>query len=89
MPREPLQPFAPPSGAIFDQFRELFGGAFSSLPLLILSIIFLFWAVYTLVAVYHWIKYSHAALIALPAIGVHLFISLAFISYALSGALFI
>ncbi len=50
-----------------------------------LYIVFAFWAVYTLVAIYHWLKYSHASWIAFPAIAAHLFISFALIAYALSG----
>ncbi len=48
-------------------------------------IIFAFWVLYTLVAIYHWLKYSHASLIAIPSIIVHLAISFALISYALFG----
>ncbi|MDE1919400.1 MAG: hypothetical protein KGH56_01740 [Patescibacteria group bacterium] len=47
--------------------------------------VFAFWALYTLVAIYHWLKYSHASWVAFPAIAAHLFISFALISYALSG----
>lgn len=47
--------------------------------------IFAFWAVYTFIAIYHWLKYSHASWVAFPAIAAHLFISLALMSYALSG----
>ncbi|MCX6788144.1 MAG: hypothetical protein NT108_03220 [Candidatus Kaiserbacteria bacterium] len=47
--------------------------------------IFIFWAVYTFVAIYHWLKYSHASWLAFPAIAAHLFISIALMSYALSG----
>lgn len=51
----------------------------------ILYAVFIIWAIYTLVAIYHWLKYSHASLLAFPAIAVHLFISLALMTYALSG----
>jgi len=51
--------------------------------------VFAFWAVYTIIAVYHWLKYSHASWVAFPAIAVHLFISFALIAYALSGTLFV
>lgn len=48
---------------------------------------FAFWAVYTLVAIYHWLKYSHASWLAFPAIAVHLFVSFVLISYGLSGSI--
>lgn len=47
--------------------------------------ILLFWAVYTLVIIYHWLRYSHASWLTFPAIGVHLFVSFALISFILYG----
>ncbi|MDD2657130.1 MAG: hypothetical protein PHD04_00495 [Candidatus Pacebacteria bacterium] len=87
MPDQPLQPFAPPT-ALFKQFA--LSGAPSSGVLVewTLLIIFAFWAIYTLIAIYHWLKYSHASWVAVPAIAVHLFISFALMSYALSGNAF-
>lgn len=45
------------------------------------------WVVYTLIVIYHWLTYSHASRIAFPAIIAHLAVSLALMSYALSGLL--
>ncbi len=50
-----------------------------------LYIVFVFWAGYTLIAIYHWLRYSHASWLAFPAIAVHLLLSLMLMSYALSG----
>lgn len=50
-----------------------------------LYLVFAFWAIYTLVAIYHWMRYSHAALIAIPAMLVHVAVSIALMSYALSA----
>jgi hypothetical protein len=84
MTDQPLQPFGPPT-ALFNQLH--FSGIIS--PALavewVLYAVFAFWAVYTLVAIYHWLKYSHASLVAFPAIALHLFISFAFMAYALTG----
>ncbi len=78
---QPLQPFAPPTALL----GYLPGGTVS--PGLVvewfLYAVFAFWAVYTLVAVYHWLKYSHASWVAFPAIAVHLVISFALIFYTL------
>lgn len=52
-------------------------------------IVFTFWAAYTAIAIYHWLKYSHASLIAIPSIVAHIGISFILISYILSGAYFI
>ncbi len=50
--------------------------------------VFAFWAIYTLVAVYHWLRYSHASWVAFPAIAAHFLVSFALMSYALSGNAF-
>ncbi len=87
MPDQPLQPFSPPAALL-----SYLPGGFSAglLVTWVLYAVFAFWALYTFVAVYHWLKYSHASWIAFPAIAVHLLISLALISYALNGqALFL
>ena len=81
---QPLKPFAPPSVLLT---RLHFSGVLSSGAVVmgILAVVLVFWALYTLVAVYHWLKYSHASWVAFPAIAVHLFMSFAFIMYALPG----
>jgi hypothetical protein len=91
MPDQPLQPFGSQNLSFGGNpfMSSLFGGVSSGQVLeWFLYAIFAFWALYTLIAIYHWLKYSHGALIALPAIGVHLFISVALMSYTLSGNAF-
>jgi hypothetical protein len=44
-----------------------------------------FWALYTLIVTYHWLRYSNASLVTIPAIALHLLVSVALISYTLSG----
>jgi len=85
MPTEPLQPFAPPT-ALLSYLPSGFSSGTAVTWLL--YAVFAFWALYTLIAIYHWLKYSHASWVAIPAIGVHLFISIALMSYALSGYAF-
>ena len=48
--------------------------------------VLIFWAVYTAVAVYHWVKYSHAASVASLAIIVHLAVSGVLLLFVLLGA---
>jgi len=86
MPDQPLQPFAPPS-ALFAQLH-IAGVSAGTVVTWALYVVFAFWAIYTIIAIYHWLKYSHASWIAFPAIGVHLFVSIALMSYALSGYAF-
>lgn len=85
MTEAPLRPFAPPSGPFFDHLS--FNGSVSTNAALTWTLfaISICWMVYTLVAVYHWIKYSHASYVAIPAIVVHLVISLILIGLAVSG----
>ncbi len=83
MPEQPLQPFAFPSASLFSYLPSGFSAGI--VITWILYAVFAFWALYTLVAIYHWLKYSHASLAAFPAIALHLFVSLALMSYALSG----
>lgn len=87
MPDQPLQPFSPPS-ALFAQLHLPSFLSAGALMTWALYAVFAFWAVYTLVAVYHWLKYSHASWVAFPAIAVHLVVSVALMSYALSGNAF-
>jgi hypothetical protein len=84
MSNQPLQPFSSPS-ALFSQFH--LSGVFPSgtVTTWVLYAVFAFWALYTIVAVYHWLKYSHASLVAIPAVALHFLISIALMSYALSG----
>lgn len=82
---QPLQAFHPPEGLeiFFAQLNLSAGAAIQWL----LYAIFAFWAIYTLIAIYHWLKYSHASWLTFPAIAVHLGISVTLMSYALSGNL--
>jgi hypothetical protein len=83
MTDQPLRAFSPPS-ALFDQLH-LTGVSATTLTIWALYAVFAFWAIYTLVAIYHWLKYSHASWVTFPAIGLHLFVSFSLMSYALSG----
>ena len=49
------------------------------------TVIFLLWAVYTVVSIYHWLRYGHNSWIAAPAIGLHLLVSASLMVFATSG----
>ena len=89
MPDQPLQPFSPPT-ALLSYLSYLPGGSLSTGLAMewFLYAVFAFWAVYTIVAIYHWLKYSNASWIAFPSMAVHLYVSFALMSYALSGNAF-
>jgi hypothetical protein len=78
----PLQPFSPPA-----ELAAFIPGGISAGTLMIwvLGVVFVFWAIYTLVAIYHWLQYSHGSLLALPAIALHLFVSISLMIYTLTG----
>ena len=81
MPDQPLQPFSPPSAIL----SHLPAGALSIGTTVewVLYAVFAFWFIYTIVIIYHWLKYSHDSWFALPAIALHLIVSIALIAYAL------
>lgn len=83
---QPLQPFSAPVSLL--PYLEGFLSP-GTIVAWFLYAAFAIWSIYTIIAVYHWIKYSHASLIALPAIGLHLFVSFVIAVYALSGVFFI
>jgi len=82
MSSEPLQPFTP-SPLLLSYLPS--GLSIGVIVTWALYAVFTFWAIYTLVAIYHWLRYSHASWVALPAIALHLVISLSLMSYALGG----
>lgn len=86
MPSQPLQPFSPPTALLAYLPGDISIGVLVQWAL---YAVFAFWAVYSLIAIYHWLKYSHASWIAFPAIAAHLFVSFALMAYALSSTLYI
>lgn len=76
----PLQPFSMPQGIAlpFALTSETLVAGFFYLAII-------YWLIYSLIAIHHWITYSHNAGIATPAIVLHGFVSLVLIGYAVSG----
>lgn len=69
---------------------------FSSLPLFTASeaqgfisvafaLLFLLWAIYTVVTGYHWLRYGHRSAVAIPALITHVVVSGFLSIYAISG----
>jgi len=77
MPDQPLTPF---TGLPLE--LAISGSAFMGWAILIALI---FWTIYTLIAIYHWIRFSHAAAVAYPAIVLHLMVSGGIALFALSS----
>lgn len=87
MPNQPLEPFGPPT-ALFTQLHIPTTLGSAQIITWVLYAVFAFWLIYSFVAIYHWLKYSHASWVAVPAIAIHIFVSFALMSYALSGHTF-
>lgn len=84
MDSAPLTPLQNPLAML-----SLFGLDFGHGPStsILLALVFGVWLIYTLIATYHWVKYSHGSMAALPALFVHLVVSVGIMSYAISGSL--
>lgn len=81
---QPLQPFSPPT-ALLSYLSVPTGISAGAAMIWTLYAVFAFWAAYSIVATYHWLRYSHASWIAFPAVAAHAFVSFSLMSYALSG----
>ncbi|MEK9160811.1 MAG: hypothetical protein AAB440_02115 [Patescibacteria group bacterium] len=51
----------------------------------IFTLVFIWWAVYTAVAVYHWFRFGRASWVAVPALAIHLTISGGIFVFMTSG----
>lgn len=49
------------------------------------AILFVIWALYTVIAGYHWLRYGHSSAVAIPALIVHVVVSWLLAGYAVSG----
>ncbi len=41
----------------------------------VITIVFIWWAIYTIVVIYHWMRYARDTVVAVPVIVLHLFVS--------------
>ncbi len=62
----------------------------SALPIgqvvpVVFFLVFFIWAVYSLVAAYHWLRYGNNTTVALCALSVHVIVSTLLAVYAVSG----
>lgn len=74
-PITPIMPgFALPEGVSFDAVFSV-----------IFALIFIFWLIYTLIVIYHWMRHAPDTWVAVPSIAIHLFVSGWLIFYATSG----
>ncbi|HWH07082.1 MAG TPA: hypothetical protein VNU47_00970 [Candidatus Paceibacterota bacterium] len=79
LPSAPLQGISSPL-AFFPEITSAY-----DLVSIIFTVIFILWALYTLIAAYHWLRFARNSWIAVPAVGAHLFVSAVLMIYATSG----
>jgi len=82
MSEQPLQSF---SAHNFSVSYLADGASVGSLTKWTLLAVISIWIIYTLIVIYHWLKYSHASWVAFPAILTHLGVSLILILFTLYG----
>lgn len=68
-----------PKFAIFDAIST--EGVIS----VVITLVFIWWAIYTLVAIYHWFRYGRDSWVAVPAVVLHLAISVWIFVFATGG----
>jgi len=79
LPEAPLEAISSPLA-----FLPRVESAYDLVSILFTAVFFL-WALYTVVSIYHWVRYGHHSWIAVPAIALHLFISAVLMIFATSG----
>ena len=77
MQPEPLVPFAPPA---FLQYVNV-----DQVVSVVFALLFILWALYTLITAYHWLRYGHRSSVAIPALITHVVVSGFLSLYAVSG----
>ena len=77
MQPEQLVPLAPPAfleNVNVDQVVSV-----------IFALLFILWALYSLITAYHWLRYGHRSSVAIPALITHVVVSGYLALYAVSG----
>lgn len=77
MQPEPLAPLAVPAF-----LQNVNAGQVVSV---VFALLFILWALYTLITTYHWLRYGHGSAIAVPALITHVVVSGFLALYAVSG----
>jgi hypothetical protein len=80
MTDKPLVPFTSPLTILSHLGISNFTGDVLNI---LLGFVFVVWLFYTLVAIYHWARYSHASTVAYPAIFVHLVVSFLIMAFVI------
>ncbi len=52
---------------------------------LLFALIFIWWVIFTIVAIYHWVRFGRLSIIAVPAVGIHIFVSFYLLFFMIGG----
>lgn len=77
MQPEPSLTFAPPAFLQNVNVEQVVSVVF--------ALLFILWALYTLITAYHWLRYGHRSSVAIPALITHVVVSGYLALYAVSG----
>ena len=79
-------PNSPGAGSLPGEFSRTLelSGLYDIVPFIFL-ILFAIWALYTVISIYHWVRYSRNSWLAAPSIAVHIVVSIALMFYATAG----
>lgn len=77
MPAQPVVPV--PAVPLFTNI------SLESVLAVVITLIFIWWAIFTLVALYHWIRYARDSWVAVPAFVLHLAVSSWIFIFAIGG----
>ena len=58
-----------------------------TLLLIVLGFVVVYWMFETIISIYHWWVYAHSVRVGVPAVSIHLGVSLVLILFTLSGLL--
>ena len=74
---QPVAPFTPPAFLANITTAQVMSVVF--------ALVFILWAIYTVVTAYHWLRYGHRSAVAIPALITHVLISGYIALFAVSG----
>lgn len=79
LPTSPLQAVSSPFSG-FPRIQSAY-----DLMSIFFTIVFILWLVYTIIAIYHWVRYGRNSWVAVPAVATHIVVSGALILFATAG----
>jgi hypothetical protein len=74
-----------PAPAIPNPLAFMGAASIESVLAVVITLVFIWWAIYSFVVVYHWVKYSRDNMIAVPALVAHFAVSAWIFVFATGG----